>query len=167
MTESQGPDIDVKGVYELAYHLVPSLDEAGRAGVVDELRKLIEENGGVILNEVYPEHLNLTYTMSKMIQGKYERFNTAFFGWINFELDRDQIEKIHNACKYHDSILRFLSVTTSKEVALSQHRYSFGSKDTEVAEADSKDENDDTNQEVDEEEVDEAIDKLVDDESKD
>ena len=171
LVDESGVDPASNSVYELAYHIVPSLGDDDRATRVDAIRKLVEDAGGVILNDVYPEHMDLEYTMTKPIAGKLQRFDTAFFGWINFELTKDAIATIKDACDKDDTLIRFLITTTTKELAMTQTRPSF-KKELEApvvpatsipAEAPTVAgvPEEEASEEMSEEEVDKAIDDLV------
>jgi len=167
--------VEEKTVYELAYHLVPTLGEDDRAARVDALRKTIEDAGGLILNEAYPEHLELEYTMTKQIAGKLKRFDSVYFGWIYFELPADTVAEIKQVCDKDDTLVRFMIVTTTKELALTQTRPALKKESTEsvaapqppvvaeeVAPAPASEDSDEPKEEMSEEEVDKAIDELVD-----
>ena len=162
-------EMQEKKTYELAYHLVPTLGGDDLAARVDVLRKLIEDRGGVIFNEVYPESFELAYTMTKRIQGKIERFATSNLGWINFEATADGIEEMQQIIQKDESVLRFLLVTTDREAAMQFTTPLAKREDTPTIVTETpekpveevKKEVKEEKEEISEEEVDEAIEKLV------
>jgi ribosomal protein S6 len=162
---------DPRGLYELAYHLVPALNEEGRAVQVDALRKLIEGDGGTIVHETYPEHFELAYTMQRHIAGSIVRFDTSYLGWMNFEADAQFIPGIQDACDRNESIIRVLLVKTERELIAREVR-PVAIKGSDAAAIPTKTsepktlgkaegEDDVPKEEMSEEEVDKAIEELV------
>ncbi len=165
---------DEKRIYEIGYHLIPSLDENARGDAVDALRKAVEDHGGLILNETYPELIDLAYEMTHAMLGKRYRYTTAYFGWMFCEMDPAKLAEVEAFLKAHDSILRSIVVVTDRAHALASTSYSFkkeGSmmlhtEDEEESE-ESEGESEQTTEEqgeISEEEVDKAIGELIGDE---
>ena len=165
---TQGATTDPRGLYELAYHLVPTLDEEGRAAQVDALRKLIEEKGGSLVHEVYPEHFELAYTMERHIAGAIQRFDTSYLGWMNFTIEATEIPEIHDVCEKNESLIRFLLTKTEKEMVGRDVR-PVNRKDPEATPgtpvaakpAEKTDTPEKKDEKMSEEEVDKAIEELV------
>ena len=159
-------DAKETSVYELAYHLIPTLSEEDRAARVAAIRKSIEKAGGTIINDIAPEHMELSYTMTKQIAGKLPKYASAHFGWLYFELSADQITSIKEVCDKDDGILRYLILKTTKELAELQTRPALKAAPEIVTSSEpveSKPEATDVGEEIaSEEEVDKAIDELVD-----
>jgi ribosomal protein S6 len=161
---------DEKRVYEIGYHLVPTLDERARGDAVDALRKAVEDRGGLILNEVYPELIDLSYEMTHDMLGKRHRFETAYFGWMFVELSGGEIPEIERYLQASEQILRALAVQTTREHALASTSYSFNKEGSFTLHTEEEEEVEDREEEdkgeLSEEEVDKAIDDLVKDEVK-
>jgi len=157
---------DEKKVYELAYHLSSVLDDEKRAGAVDATRKSIEDRGGMIINDVYPELLDLAYTMERSVNAKMQKFDTAYFGWINFEMDIDKVEDVLADTRKNETIIRHLLTITTKELAM-QPRPMFkthAEPSTEAHVPEKPVEKVEEKKPMNEGEVDKAIDELVSDE---
>ena len=109
-------------VYELGYHLLPALSEANIKAEVEDIKSTIEKFEGVFLSEEHPKSLRLAYTISKKSGSKYIKYDTAFFGWIKFEMTSEQIVALKDAIDKKDTILRFIIVKTIREYTPMQPR---------------------------------------------
>ena len=92
-------------VYEVGFHIVPSVEEGDLASEVDSIKSLIEKNGGVFISEEFPKLIDLAYTIVKGIEGKKERFDTAYFGWIKFIMHPSAIESLKKVIDSNNNIL--------------------------------------------------------------
>lgn len=164
--QATGTDPEERAVYEIAFHVVPVLDEEARAGVVEALRNSVESRGGTVLGEHNPQLLDLAYPMDRQIQGKRQTFHTAYFGWLFADLEKAKLEEVNQELMHLESIIRFLVVKTTKEIALEPTSFSFSKRGTHsiVEEAEEEKSEPEDKGEVIEEELDEAIDNLVGDE---
>lgn len=117
MTEINNEDLNLKDpkVYEIGYLLVPLVPEADKASVIEkEITSLINKLGGIIISESAPEMRKLEYTIRKMLNNKYSKFANAYFGAIKFELNPADINKVNDAAKKSDNILRYLLIESSR-----------------------------------------------------
>ena len=117
-------------VYEIGFHIVPSVDEANVGKEVDIIKALIEKNGGIFIAEEFPKLIDLAYTIIKGIEGKKERFDTAYFGWIKFEMKTDNIVNVKEEVDHNKNILRYLIIKTVKESTLIPKSISSVKEDT-------------------------------------
>jgi ribosomal protein S6 len=97
--------------YELGYHLVPSLGEQDLALRVDELVKVVTHGGGRLISEGAPQQCNLAYTMRKQRGGKWDAYNTSFFGWLRFEADPKEMAYIKDELDHTEHLIRYLLIT--------------------------------------------------------
>ncbi len=102
-------------VYELGYHLVPTLSEDEIALRVGELQKGIAKLGGGIIADKLPEHFVLAYAMRKMTAGKWDNYDESFFGWIKFEAPALATGEWKQELEKNEAILRFLLIKTTRE----------------------------------------------------
>lgn len=144
-------------IYEVGFHLIPSIDESEVPAQASKVRSIIEENGGVIISEETPKMIVLAYNISKNINSKSQRFNKAYFGWIKFEADPSQINAIKSKVEGLENVLRFLIVKTVKENTLHTPKVPMFKKEIR----DEKIEESTEKHEVSEEEIDKSIDELV------
>lgn len=110
-------DIDLGDVqvYEIGYHLLPNIGDAGANEEVLGMHALIKKNEGNIISEGTPEIKELTYEMTKRVETRNLKYNKAYFGWIKFEIDRSKILEIKNKIENLQNVLRFLIIRTVKE----------------------------------------------------
>ncbi len=102
-------------VYELAFHIVPTMPEENVAGKFGDLKSLVETAGGVALSEEMPRLIPLMYEMSHVITNKKTWFDNAYFGWIKFECDPEKVGKIDETLKRDEQILRYMVIKTVRE----------------------------------------------------
>ena len=102
-------------VYELGYHLVPTIAEEQIPHVSGAVRGMIEAISGNIIAEEAPVFIDLAYQIVKTVEHKHYRFDDAYFGFIKFEAGPEGIASLEEALKKDDNVLRYLVVKTLKE----------------------------------------------------
>jgi len=102
-------------VYELGYHLVPTLAEEQIPAASGAVRGMIERISKDIIAEELPVFIDLAYQIVKTIEHKNKRFNDAYFGWIKFEATPEGIATLEEALKGDENVLRYLVVKTLRE----------------------------------------------------
>ena len=136
-------------LYELGYHLVPTVGDEGALSVADAFAKKVASYEGEVSRSEAPKLMDLAYAIEKRIDAKKKRFSNAYFGWMNIHMTSEAAEKLHEDLRNDEAVLRHLlikkDVEEAPEVAL----------DAE----DSVEEGDD--EAINENEVDKAIDELI------
>lgn len=102
-------------VYEISYHLIPTIDEAEVPAKASEIKSLVESQNGIIISEELPKPMVLAYEISKSVGGKKHDFNRAYFGWLKFEAEPDRIGAIKTKIENLEEVLRFLMIKTVRE----------------------------------------------------
>lgn len=102
-------------IYELGYHLVPTLAVEQIPAASGAVRGMIEQISKDIIAEELPVFIDLAYTIVKTVEHKNKRFDQAYFGWIKFEANPEGIAKLEEGLKKDDNVLRYLVVKTIKE----------------------------------------------------
>ncbi len=102
-------------VYEVGYHLLPTVPENELTAAVKALHDFLAENGAQMVGDRFPARVHLAYTITKRIAGKIERFTDAEFGWVAFEMPRDKVAPLHAWLTENPLVLRFLIVTTTRD----------------------------------------------------
>ena len=74
-------------VYEVAFNIVPTLSDEALAAEFGNLKEALSKAGAPVISEQYPKTIPLAYTMNRVINNKNNKFNSAFFGWVKFEMD--------------------------------------------------------------------------------
>lgn len=115
MEEIEKDDLQI---YELGYHILPSVSEEDLPREVSKVQGAISNNRGSIISESFPEMRGLAYDISKRVETKHTTFSRSYFGWIKFEVERNSVRKIEQEVKTNPNILRFLLVKTVRENTL-------------------------------------------------
>ena len=102
-------------IYELGYHLVPTIAEEQIPQVSGAVRGMIEAISGNIIAEETPIFIDLAYQIVQTVEHKHYRFDDAYFGFIKFEASPEGIATLEEALKKDDNVLRYLVVKTLKE----------------------------------------------------
>ncbi len=87
-------------VYELAYHLIPELEEAGIRARAQELADLITQDNGSVLISKEPKRSHLSYPI------RHKQY--SYLGVLEFKAPAEAIEKINAQLKLQNDVLRFL-----------------------------------------------------------
>lgn len=101
-------------VYELGFHLVPTIAEAQVGAAVEGVRTLIG-NDAELISEGYPTKMQLAYVIERAAQGKREKYAEAWFGWIKFAQTRDKLPALEAALNESREVLRSLIIETVRE----------------------------------------------------
>ncbi len=114
MNENEIIDTEAR-VYELGYHLVPTIAEEAVVAEVAALKALILKEGGEVISEVNPKVHALVYEISKTVKSIKTRYNRSYFGSIKFAVTSEGVLKIKKALDEQDNIIRYLLIGSSKD----------------------------------------------------
>lgn len=104
-----------KTVYEIGFHLNPTLPEGEVLGKVSDLKQAISTRSGEIISEGFPTLIQLAYTIVKHIGNENKRFHQAYFGWIKFEMESASIVDLKKVLESDIDMIRFLIIKTVRE----------------------------------------------------
>ena len=145
-------------VYEVGYHMVPTIAEENLGGEVTLFKDMFTENGAVFISDEYPKLMELAYEMARSINNKKQKFSYGYFGWVKFECTTTQAKTIKDILDKNEKLVRYLMIKTVRENTMSVKR-AYGKQDgskrrpsvkkSEVAEV------------INEETIDKEIDALV------
>jgi ribosomal protein S6 len=102
-------------VYEVGFHIVPTVAEENLMAEVAALRTGFESLGGIFISEDFPKSRPLAYTISKKVGGTRAKYDRAYFGWIKFEMTSEKLPEFKKALDLNNNILRYLLVHTTRE----------------------------------------------------
>jgi ribosomal protein S6 len=156
-------------LYEYAFHLVPKMSAEDAVSAFTDIKKQITATGAIIKSESAPALLNLAYIMDHTVESVRSHYNQAYFAWVVFEANGDQINSLKEEIKHRTDIIRDLLITTKNESPIE------ASKVAEMVNPKSEKTADEEVEEVieevvaesaevspeDEQKVDEAIDKIT------
>lgn len=118
MTENKESTKEGFKVYELGIHLLPTLSEADVQIEFSKIKSNIEKLEGEIISESAPRMFNLAYEIPKTIKAQKKWYETAFFGWVKFELEASKLATFEKFVKELEETLRYLIVKTVRENTL-------------------------------------------------
>lgn len=107
-----------KQIYELGYHVLPTLSEDEVAKVVTSIKDLLSGAEATVISEQFPQMMNLAYEIGKELENKNRMFGSAYFGWIKFEIPTAEIESFKETMDKNLNILRFIIIKTVRESTL-------------------------------------------------
>ncbi len=113
VTDEAG-DIDPR-IYELGYHIIPAVSDEEAPKEAVAIKDFIKSHGGVVISEEVPQHMELAYSMYRTESGKKEKFESAHFGGIKFEIDPAGVIEVKNVLDANKNILRHIIFKTVKE----------------------------------------------------
>jgi ribosomal protein S6 len=111
---SSQANADKRPVYEVGFHLLPSITEEGLGAAVEKVRALL--NGAEIIAEGAPVKTTLAYTIERAATGKHEKFTQSYFGWIKFVAeDRSGLPALEASLLAQHEVLRAILIETVRE----------------------------------------------------
>lgn len=112
---SQAKDNDKHGVYELGYHILPTVAENEVEEKINEIRNVIKDLEGEFIMEGEPEMIELAYTMIVPRGGHNDKYDKAYFGWIKFKMPKISMPALRKELKLNQNLLRFILFKTAPE----------------------------------------------------
>jgi ribosomal protein S6 len=149
-------------VYEASYLLLPFITEEDIPKEASRVKEHVSVSGGTVFSEEEPKLIKLAYPMYKVIANKNTQFDNAYFGWVKFEGEPENIAKVKKSLETNENVLRFLILKTTKESAAPRKPFAFtASKPISKPIAPVAKEAVEAPQEINEAELDKTIDDLV------
>ena len=118
--------------YELAYHILPTVAEGEVMAVTQSLKDLITNAGGQIFDNEEAERFELAYEIDIYLEGRYRKFNSAYFGWTRFKLAPAALNLLTEQVDEHKPLLRFLLVRLTKVEEANPFRFHEALVDTKI-----------------------------------
>lgn len=110
-------------VYELGYLLVPTISLEEVPAVYGNLKELVNSFQGDPISDEMPKLLSLAYPMLKVVANARTKFTTAYFGWVKFMMDPDQVLELKKKLDLDTNLIRFLILKTVKENTIAAKRF--------------------------------------------
>ena len=110
-------------VYEVGYLLVPTISEEELPASYGNIKELVASFGGGIISDEMPKMINLCYPMLKVVANVRNKFNTAYFGWVKFEMDPAKVLELKKKLDTDPMVIRFLIIKTVKENTIAAKRF--------------------------------------------
>lgn len=123
MEENIEKDVVEGRIYEVGYLLVPTLSLEEMPAKYGSLKELIVSFGGEVVSDEMPKIIQLAYKMSKVIQNVRSKFDSAYFGWIKFNMEGEKVLELKAKLDLDPNIIRFLILKTVKENTIAAKRF--------------------------------------------
>ncbi len=110
-------------IYELGYLLVPTLSEENVPATYSSLKDLIVSLGGEMISDEMPKIISLAYSMLKVTQNVRNKFDSAYFGWVKFEINPEKVLELKKKLDIDPNFIRFLILKTVRENTIAAKRF--------------------------------------------
>ena len=110
-----------EAVYEIGFHLVPTLTEAEAVVAFGRMHAALEKVSAVVLAEEAPKKIALAYPIERSTQGKRDKYTEGYFGFIKFEIPEvdervgESVNALETMLRSDAQVLRYLFIKTSRE----------------------------------------------------
>ncbi len=152
---------DERTVYEVGFHLVPTIPEGELGGKVDMVRSLLTKEGAEIISEGMAQKMTFAYRIERSQTGKREKYTEGYFGWIKFAVLPGAVPAMSAALTNTHDVLRYLIIETTREDTPAPRRAVFASRSLEGKTIEKPATVVEKTGEVSEEELDKSIEALV------
>lgn len=109
------PHKDARGVYEVGYHILPTVSEDALEAEVNKITDVLKKLDADFVGERFPARVQLSYGIEKVIDGAKRSFDSAYFGWVAFEGSTTVLPKLEEALKAHTNLLRYVVIKTTRD----------------------------------------------------
>ncbi len=161
--QNEENNVDIEGaeprIYEVGYLLLPTVTEENLPAVYGNMKELVASLGGTAISDEMPHMMGLAYPMVKVLQNVRHTFETAYFGWMKFEMDPAKVGEIKKKLDLDPEVLRFLTMKTVKENTVATKR--FTRPDMRRRSPSAKKEGDAPEAPINKEEIDQEIEAMV------
>ena len=105
----------VSRIYEVGYHIIPTVAEENLEKVVGGIRATIEKAGGSFIAEGAPTLTKLAYQMEVREGDRRVSHDRGYFGWVKFEAPVVIADMLEETLKADANILRSIVFRTVRE----------------------------------------------------
>lgn len=146
-------------VYELGYLLVPTISDEGVGGAYTAIKDLVASFGGEFISDEMPHLITLAYPMLHVVANVRNKFDSAYFGWIKFEMETSKVLELKNKLDFEPNTIRFMIIKTVRENTIATKKFTY--KDMSKSRTVKKEAGDEAPAEINKEELDKEIDAMI------
>ena len=110
---SAAPVKNTTPVYEVSFHIIPTVGEDGVQAVLEKVRILLGD--AEIISQTFPTKMTLAYRVERAQAGAREKYTESYFGFIKFATNRENIATIEQGLRALHEVLRYLLIETVRE----------------------------------------------------
>lgn len=139
MSDTPENKSETEMLYELGFHLLPTLSEEEVQKEFNGIKEAITKSGGEITVESAPALLDLQYTMVQNIDSVNHKYETAHFGWVKFISEPANVTVIEEYLDGTMNVLRRLIVKTVEAANVEAADVAAALEDKDEEESEGKD----------------------------
>lgn len=113
--KAQEKEQDLTRIYEVGYHILPTVKETDVEKEVGDIRAHIEKAGGSFIAEGAPSLIKLAYPIEMRESEKYVAYDRAYFGWIKCEASPTLAKTLTAMLEKNPRIVRSVVFKTVRE----------------------------------------------------
>jgi ribosomal protein S6 len=106
-------------LYELGFLLTPTIPEVEVSNKVENLKSLVVGLEGEVTKEMFPEYIDLAYTIEKTLGSKKSKYSQAYFGFIKFNIEPAKLDALKKVLDNDIEIIRYIIIKTSEANTIS------------------------------------------------
>ena len=110
-------------IYEVGYLLVPTISGENVPAIYSKIKDLIASLSGKIISDEMPRQIELAYPMVKVVSNIRNKFDTAYFGWVKFEMGSQEVLDLKKKMDLDINVIRFLILKTVKENTIATKKF--------------------------------------------
>ena len=116
MTKNEMPATEAgeRTSYEIAFHVLPTVAEGEVPAVFEKLKTALTEAGVEISDEEAPQRFDLAYEIVKYLEGRNRKFSSAYFGWVRFHAQPEQLTAVEEVIEGTSELLRYLLIKLNR-----------------------------------------------------
>ena len=115
MTDLSGDAGAEPTVYEVGYHILPTVGEKELPDEINKVTDALKALEADFVGEKLPMKIQLAYPIEKKVDGAKRWFESAYFGWVAFEIAPGKIGEVKDAMDKNPQILRYIIVKTGRD----------------------------------------------------
>lgn len=107
-----------QNIYEVSYILLPTFSTEEAPAKASQIKEKISSFGAKLISDEDPVLIDLAYPMMRVVQTVRHKADKGYFGWVKFEISKDQVKLVKKYFDDNADVLRHLIIKTVAENTL-------------------------------------------------
>ncbi|MDQ3245099.1 MAG: 30S ribosomal protein S6 [bacterium] len=112
-------------IYELGYLLVPTITDENLGSVYTSIKDLVANFKGEFISDDMPHMMVLAYPMLKVVANVRNKFDSAYFGWVKFEMSTSSILELKKKLDLDPNVIRFIILKTVRDNTIATKKFTY------------------------------------------